>query len=89
MVVVRKRTAKREGLAGGGRYTEDQEKRERIARKKRPTTQRSHETSNTTYGGLLNAKATSFTYQASWNYKLWVYVTCLSIANPTATPLNQ
>lgn len=40
--------AKREALAGGGRYTEDQEKRERVARKKRPTTQRSHETSNTT-----------------------------------------
>lgn len=26
--------AEREGLTGGGRYTEDQEKRERVARKK-------------------------------------------------------
>jgi len=48
VVVVRKLMAKREGLADRGRYTEDQEKRERVARKKRPTTQRSHETSNTT-----------------------------------------
>ena len=51
MVAVRELMAKGEGLAGGGRYTEKQEERERVARKRRQTTQRSRESSDTTDEG--------------------------------------